>query len=98
MARRATKQMAQDPYWDAVQEQMNNIQTIYAQYADKQPILLLDIQEQRIYAYPYFDFKDELSEKSQLSLQDQYERANAENRIVVFVRDHDNRKLVSYTV
>ena len=48
MARRAKKQKAQDPYWDAVQDQMNNIQTIYGQYADKQPILLFDIQEQRI--------------------------------------------------
>jgi hypothetical protein len=98
MARRAKKQKAQDPYWDAVQDQMNNIQTIYGQYADKQPILLFDIQEQRIYVYPYLDFKNDMSEKSQLSLQDQYEQASAENRIVVFVRDSDNKKLVSYTV
>jgi hypothetical protein len=90
--------MTHDPYWDAVQEQMSNIHTIYEQYADKKPILLFDIQEQRIYVYPYLDFKDELSEKSQLSLQEQYEKAIDENRIVVFVRDNDQRKLVSYTV
>ncbi len=98
MARRAKKQMAKDPYWDAVQDQMNNIQTIYAQYAEKQPILLFDMQEQRIYVYPYLDFKNDMSETSQRSLQAQYEEASAENRIVVFVRDNDNRKLVSYTV
>ncbi len=98
MARRAKKQMAQDPYWDAVQDQMNNIQTISAQYADKQPILLFDMQEQRIYVYPYLDFKHDLSETSQRSLQAQYEEAITENRIVVFVRDNDKRKLVSYTV
>ncbi len=98
MARRAKKHMAQDPYWDAVQEQTNNIHTIYEQYAAKKPILLLDIQEQRLYVYPYLDFKNDLSEKSQLSLQDQYEKASAENRMVVFVRDNDNKKLVSYTV
>ena len=98
MVGRATKQMAHDPYWDVVQEQMNNIQTIYAQYADKQPILLFDIQEQRIYVYPYLDFKNDLSAKSQRSLKDQYEQAVAEHRMVVFVRDNDNKKLVSYTV
>ena len=90
--------MTHDPYWDAVQEQMQNILTIYEEYKDKRPILLFDIQEQRIYVYPYHDFKDDLSEKSQLSLQKQYEKAIAENRIVVFVRDNDNEKLLSYNV
>ncbi len=41
--------MTHDPYWDAVQEQMQNILTIYEEYKDKRPILLFDIQEQRIY-------------------------------------------------
>jgi hypothetical protein len=45
-----------DPYWGAVQDQMTNIQTIYAYYAEKQPILLFDIQEQRILVSPLREF------------------------------------------
>ena len=90
--------MTYDPYWEAVQELMPNILAIYEEYSDKQPIMLLDIQEQRLYVYPYREFKDDLSQKSQLSLQKQYEKAIAEDRMVVFVRDNDQKKLVSYTV
>jgi hypothetical protein len=57
--------------------------------------MLLDIQEQRVYAYPYDDFRKELSAKSQRSLEKQYGAANRERQVVVFVRDNDERRLVS---
>jgi len=98
MARRTKKPMPRDPYWDVVQSLMQNILTIYEQYREKKPVMLFDMQEQRIYVYPYFDFKNDLSERSQRLLQDQYEQAITEDKIVVFVRDNDERKLVSYTV
>lgn len=98
MARRTKKPIPCDPYWDVVQSLMQNILTIYEQYREKKPVMLFDMQEQRIYVYPYFDFKNDLSERSQRLLQDQYEQAITEDKIVVFVRDNDERKLVSYTV
>ena len=48
--------------------------------------------------YPYLEFKNDLSERSQRLLQDQYEQAMTDDKIVVFVRDNDEKKLVSYTV
>ena len=57
-----------------------------------------DIQEQRIDVYPSMDVKNDLSERSQRLLQDQYEHAMTDDKIVVFVRDNDERKLVSYMV
>ena len=98
MARRTKPRLPRDPYWDVVQALMQNILTIYEQYREKKPVMLFDMQEQRIYVYPYLAFKDDLSEKSQRLLQDQYEQAIADDKIVVFVRDNDARKLVSYTV
>ena len=98
MARRTKKPIQHDPYWDVVQSLMQNILTIYEAYRDKKPVMLFDMQEQRIYAYPYLEFKNDLSERSQRLLQDQYEQAMAEDKIVVFVRDNDERKLVSYSV
>jgi hypothetical protein len=48
--------------------------------------------------YPYLEFKNDLSERSQRSLQEQYDQAMTDDKIVVFVRDNDAKKLVSYSV
>ena len=98
MARRTKKPIPRDPYWDVVQSLMQNILTIYEQYREKKPVMLFDMQEQRIYVYPYLEFKNDLSERSQRSLQEQYEQAITDDKIVVFVRDNDAKKLVSYSV
>ena len=98
MARRAKKSVPRDPYWDIVQSLMQDILGIYAQYREKKPVMLFDMQEQRIYINPYLEFKNDLSERSQRLLQDQYEQAMTDDKIVVFVRDNDARKLVSYSI
>lgn len=38
------------------------------------PIVLFDIQEQRIYVYPYEEFKNDLSLRSPVALTEQYEK------------------------
>ena len=98
MTKRTKPRLPRDPYWDVVQSLMQNILSIYEAYRDKKPVMLFDMQEQRPYVYPYLEFKNDLSARSQHLLQDQYEQAMAEDKIVVFVRDNDNRKLVSYSV
>ena len=87
-----------EQYWDAVGEQWDNILGLYKRFEAKKPVMLLDIQEQKIYAYPYNDFKSELSKKSQIQLEEQYEAAILDNEMVVFVRDNEKRDLVSYSV
>lgn len=89
---------ASDYLWEAACEQQGNILMVYHRFEDKKPVMLFDIQEQRIYAYPYEDFKKDLSEKSQASLTEQYEKALRNNQIVVFVRDNGQRRLVSFSV
>lgn len=71
---------------------------LYAQYADKKPVMLFDIQEQRVYAFPHKAYRAELSERSQASLKCQYDRALADGDVVVFIRDNDRKKLVSYSL
>jgi hypothetical protein len=60
--------------------------------------MLFDIQEQKVYAYPYKDFKAGLNKKSQIMLKEQYESAIAENKMVVFVKDNENKILRSYSL
>ena len=85
-----------DPYFNAIQEQWPNIRALYKTYESKKPIILYDIQEKKIYAYPYKEFKAEMSKKSQASLEHDYKSASALGSMVVFVRDNIERKLVSY--
>ena len=98
MARKTKKPVPRDPYWEVVQSLMQDILTIYEQYREKKPVMLFDMQEHRIYVYPYLEFKNDLSERSQRLLQDQYEQAMTGDKIVMFVRDNDTKKLVSYSV
>jgi hypothetical protein len=87
-----------EQYWDAVGEQWDNIIGLYKQFEDKKPVMLLEIQEQKIYAYPYNDFKSELSKRSQIQLEEQYEAAILNNEMVVFVRDNEKKEFVSYSL
>ena len=85
-----------DPYLKLVQQQWHNIRMTYNLFAEKKPVMLFDIQEQKIYAYPYEAFKADMNERSQQILEAQYQEALSERKIVVFVRDNKKRKLVSY--
>ncbi|MDP2857133.1 MAG: hypothetical protein Q8P50_04050 [Bacillota bacterium] len=93
--------LAEDDIVDDLEESASfhseAIRTLYDSFADKAPVMLFDVQEQRIYAYPYVEFRKELSTRSQRSLKQQYERALQENQMVVFVRDNDQQRLVSFS-
>lgn len=95
--RRANSQEARDDLLEVALEQLGNIVMMYKTFEDKRPVMLFDIQEQRIYAYPYKEFRDELSERSQRILKEQYEQAQVDGKLVVFVRDNVKQKLVSFS-
>jgi hypothetical protein len=87
-----------DPYFEAIQEQWPHIRGLYMTYQNKRPIILYDIQEDKIYAYPYKEFKAELSDRSQALLENDYKSASTLGKMIVFVRDNLERKLVSYII
>jgi hypothetical protein len=95
MVRERWLQMS-DPYFEAIQEQWQNIRGLYLTYRNKSPIILYDLQEKKIYAYPYKQFKAELSKKSRELLEHDYKSASVCGSMIVFVRDNVERKLVSY--
>ena len=68
---------------------------LYKVSKDKKPILLFDVQEQQIYAYPYDEFKMEMSPKGQTVLENQYQKVLAGTHIVAFARDNEQRRLIS---
>ena len=98
MAKKARKDDEGDYLFDALSEYLEHVTAAFSQFEDKRPVMLFDIQEERIYAYPYEDFKSELSATSQVTLAEQYEQAQRSGKMVVFVRDNDNRRLASYSI
>ena len=89
------KNRPNDDLVEAAEAFLPHILMFYKRYEDKRPVMLLDLPSQKIYAYPYEGFKADLSPRSQAMLESQYERALAEGKIVVFVRDNETRRLVS---
>ena len=87
-----------DPLLDAALEQYGNIAMMYEMFELKRTVILFDIQEQRVYAYPYVEFRDEMNERSQRILKQQYEQAQVDGQIVVFVRDNVKQKLRSFSL
>ena len=86
-----------DDLVEAAESFLPQILMFYKRFEDKRPVMVLELPSQKIYAYPYKEFKDDLNERSQAMLKDQYERAVAEDKIVVFVRDNESRRFVSMT-
>jgi hypothetical protein len=93
-----TPAMSDDYLMDAALEHWDMILRAYKLHEEHKPVVLFDIQEQRIYVYPYTNFKEEMNPGTRASLQYQYERAVTTNKIVVFVRDNVNRRLVSFSL
>jgi hypothetical protein len=84
-----------DDLVEAAESFLPHILKFYRRFEDNRPVMLLDLQSQKIYAYPYKEFKADLTERSQVLLTADYEKAIAENKIVVFVRHNETRRLVS---
>src|SRR5260370_3550497 len=95
MARGRPKRRPNDDLVEAAEGQLHNILGLYKLFKERRTVMVFDLQSQKIYAYPYDEYKATLSERSQAILTVQYDEAVVENRIVVFVRDNETRRLTS---
>jgi hypothetical protein len=84
-----------DPLVEAAQNNLPLILALYKLFEDERPVMLFDLQSQKIYAYPYMEYKANMNERSQAILERQYQEAITEDKIVVFVRDNESQRLTS---
>jgi hypothetical protein len=87
-----------DPYLGLIQEQWPNIASLYNEHADKYPVMLVDVREMEIHAFPYEEFRSLLDDPSQAALDDQYQRAVENRQMVLFVRDTERKIFQSYSL
>ena len=83
-------------YVDMAYDQWDHILTLYHRFQTKRLIMLFDVQEQKVYAYPYKAYKATLSSRDQTVVTQEYEEGQRQNKIVMFVRDNVKKKLVSF--
>jgi hypothetical protein len=89
---------ANDDLVNMALEIQESIRGAYRLHEEHRPVMLFHVQEERIYAHPYPDYKGTLSERSQAILEQQYKEAQRRDQIVVFVRDEATRRLVSLSI
>src|SRR3954464_10265303 len=95
MPRGRRKRSSNGDLVEAAEDVLPQILMLYKLFEDKRPLLLFDLQSQQILASPYEEYKATLSERSQAMLTAQYDEAMVENKVVVFVRDDETRRLTS---
>jgi hypothetical protein len=88
----------QAEYVSAAWSDIAAIRHLYSRFASKRPVMLLELPTRRVYAYPFHGFRADLSARSQALLDDQYAEATRTGEMVVFVRDEERRKLVSFSL
>src|ERR1700676_3855750 len=84
-----------DKYLGIVEIHYLLILEIYQLYEKKKPVMLLDVTEGKIYAYPYKEFKKALNVGGQVSLNKQYDKTLRGDRFVIFIRDSQTKILMS---
>ncbi|MFN8464085.1 MAG: hypothetical protein U0X20_00980 [Caldilineaceae bacterium] len=87
-----------DPYLGLIQEQWPNIASLYNEHADKYPVMLVDVREMEIHAFPFEEFRSLLDSPSQRALDEQYQRAVENRQMVLFVRDTERKIFQSYSL
>ena len=80
----------------AARQVQEDIRQFYGLHEKEQPVMLLDLQEQRVYAYLYENYEEMLTKRSQTMLAHQYQQARQDDKIVVFVKDEATRRLISF--
>ena len=82
-------------FYTIVDNYMGHIQLFYKKFKDKKPVMELSLPSHKIYAYPYSEYLKMLNESSQKMLTKEYNEAIKNNKMVVFVRDNEEKVLKS---
>ena len=86
-------------YLDVIDDAWPTIMRAYNDFKEKQPVILFDVEDKKIYAYPYEDLKNEFkSTEEKTNFKEQYESAISSGKFILLVKDNKNEKLVAMTL
>ena len=85
-----------DHYWDVIKKAWPSIISAYQEHEDKKPIMEYSLPDHAIYAYPANEYIDRLGFEKREDARKIYQNACLEFKMMIFVRDMENRILQSY--
>ena len=85
-----------DPYFDALGKVWPYVVRTYDDFKDEKPIIVYELPRRMVYAYPAFDYINDLTERTREQPRQLYKRAIAADEFMVFVHDTKKRVLRSY--
>ena len=85
-------------YFQKIDEIRELVYKLYNISNRKDLIMVYMMKEERVYTYIYDEFIKTLNEKSVKILVNQYKKARASNKIVLFIKDELRKKLKSFTI
>ena len=86
----------EDPYLIMIDEQWDTIMMAYYDFKDKNPIIEYDICNGKIFSYSARKYIQTLSSRTRDHSNEQHKEATNKNQFMLFVKDHEKRKLRSY--
>ena len=95
MARAKWKKSPNADLVKAVQDHTDQIIEFYERVEDERPVIVLDFQKQTICAHHYEEYRVILSKESQVVLDEEYEKALAEDKVLVLAWDSATGRLVT---
>ena len=85
-----------DPYMEKIQKNWDAITGMFELFKDKKSIIEFDIARNHILAYSAEDYINGLGDRTKEQTRKQYQKANSEGAMMVFVKDEINEILRSY--
>lgn len=85
-------------YSDFIAAQWPNIAKLYNEFADRSPVILMDVDEAELHAFPFDRIASVLDEQSRAALEQQYRRAVATRQMVLIVRDKERKQTLTFTL
>jgi hypothetical protein len=80
---------------DAVRSHRDQILEYYDRVADKNPVIVLDLERRKLHSYPYAECRAMLREASRAGLDEEYKKAVAKKKVLILVWDKPTRRLVT---
>lgn len=87
-----------DMYWNLIEDNWDNIIMVYQVFKNKKPIIEYEVNTQRIYSYPPYEYINTLTLRTRDYAKKQYQEVVKNNQLLLFVRDNKNKKLKSYVL
>ena len=83
---------------ELIKAQWPHISALYNEHAEQRPVILMDVDDAELHAFPFEQIAGALDEQSRTSLTEQYQRARETRQMVLILRDKEHKQTMTYTL